>query len=110
MTTRDEVLADTLQMLATLRSDWDEEEITEDLLLLGDLNWQSIQLVVLANTVQQRYGQLFPFEELFAEVSGRGRTDLTVGEWVDFVHQHLGRGEPLPEEELALSWDLEIPD
>ncbi|CAN5352844.1 hypothetical protein BH24GEM3_BH24GEM3_06990 [soil metagenome] len=110
MMTRNDVLDDALQMVASLRSGWDDEEITEEMLLLGDLNWQSIQLVVLANTTQQRYGQTFPFEELFAEVSDRGRQDLTVGEWVDFIHEHLGKGEPLPEEELAMSWDLDALD
>ena len=90
---REEVLADVADLLPTVgenAADWEEHtEITEDTLLLGDLDWGSIEVVILANAMQERYGQLFPFIEWFRGLGRQGRQDISVGDWVDFVHTHL---------------------
>lgn len=88
---RKELLADTIELLRSQDLGWeeDEEEITEDTCLLSDLNWQSIHLVVLANSVQERYQQVFPFSDLLLSVGEGEIRDITVGQWVDFIDEHL---------------------
>jgi len=52
----------------------------------------SLDVVVLGTAVQEHYQQVFPFVELFAQVGQRAMPDIPVGEWVDFIHQHLDAG------------------
>jgi acyl carrier protein len=88
--TRDQVLADTMEMLASQREDWEYSgEITEDTLLLGELGLSSIDVVVLAALVQERYGRELPFQEYYVQTESSGARDVSVGEWVDFVHRAL---------------------
>lgn len=89
---REAVLALVTELLRTLASDAGEDvDVTEDTLILGGMNWQSIEIVVLANEMQQRYEQTFPFAEFFAEVGKRESHDISVREWADFVYANLSR-------------------
>lgn len=108
---RDEVVRDTFRFLQE-RADEQGEDVdpSEDMYLLGDMDWSSLEMVVLANAAQQHYRQHFPFEELFANLAEREHNDLTVREWVDFVYQHLGRGAPLEPGELGLGFDPDALD
>lgn len=91
-TSRDAVLDDLLQRLRRLSGGWEDAgAISEETYLLGDMNWQSINLIVLANEIQEYYSQAFPFSEFFAEVSQKEDKDLSVREWVDFIYGNLQR-------------------
>jgi acyl carrier protein len=84
------VMTDVLNLLNQLSRDWEYSGvITPDTLLFGDLGFESIDAVVLASLVQEHYGQPLPFPQLLAEVGQRDIKDLTIGELVRFVHQHL---------------------
>lgn len=88
--TREEVLEDVLQRVSELSEDIDDYgDIGEDTYLLGNMNWGSIDIVVLANDVQDQYGQVLPFTELFEEIAEREPQDLSIGEFVDFVYKHV---------------------
>jgi acyl carrier protein len=87
---RDEVRADIVLLLRGLADDWEYDgEITEDTRMLADLGFESLDVVVLATVVQDYYHQVLPFPEFFAEIGQRAIGDVTVGEWVTFVCEHL---------------------
>jgi acyl carrier protein len=78
------------ELLAQLASDWDYEgEITAGALLFRDLGFQSLDAVVLGNSLQERFGQLIPYADLLADIGQRELNDVTVGEWAEFTYQHL---------------------
>ena len=87
---REAILADVLELLRTVARDWEfESQLSAGTRLFGDLNFESLDLVVLGAAVQERFGQKFPFPQFFAEIGQREIRDLTVGEWVEFIHAHL---------------------
>jgi acyl carrier protein len=88
--TREEVMADVLYLFRQLADDWEYSgEITPKTFLFADIGLQSLDIVVLAISIQEHYGQVLPFTELFADMGQRGIRDISVGEWVDFVYEHL---------------------
>jgi acyl carrier protein len=88
--TRDEVLTEVLELVHSVVRDWEfDAPVTEQTRLYGDLAFESLDLVVLGAAVQERFGQTFPFSDLFAEIGQREEHDLTIGEWVDFLEKHL---------------------
>ncbi len=92
MKTRAEIRADMFQLLQEMLEDMDYEgELTETTTFLDDLGFESLDVVIMANTLQERYGQTFPFAEFFAEVGERESRDISVGEWIDFLFEHLSR-------------------
>ena len=101
--TREEIMDDVLRLLRQLADDWEyTEEITPQTRFFADMGLASLDVVVLGTAVQEHYGQVLPFTELFAEVGQRAIPDIPVGEWVDFIYEHLNRvlgSEPKPEGE-----------
>lgn len=88
--TRDSIMADVLHLLGQLADDWEYAgEITPETYFFTDMGFESLDIVVLATSIQEQYGQVLPFPELFAEIGQREIRDISVGEWVDFVHKHL---------------------
>jgi acyl carrier protein len=95
-TSREEVLADVVLLLRKVADDWEYSgEITPDTCLIADMGFESLAVVVLGAAVQEHYKQVLPFPKLFAEIGQRERRDVSVGEWADFIHEHLGE-VPLP--------------
>lgn len=92
MTTREAVRDHLIRTLQSMGDEWEEQpEITEETLILGNMNWRSIEVVYLANALQQHYQRPFPFEEFLKQVEAREVRDTTVGEWVDFVTAELNK-------------------
>jgi len=95
--TRDEVLADVLELLQKVARDWEyEAALSADTRLFSDLNLESLDIVVLGSAVQEHFGQRFPFPEFFAELGQRKVGDLTIGDWVGFIHDHLEEDRTMP--------------
>jgi acyl carrier protein len=87
---RETILSDVLELVNQLAEDWEYSgDITPDTLLFADLGFESIDAVVLASFVQERYQQKFPFPELLAELGRRDVKDIRLGELVEFIHLHL---------------------
>ena len=83
---RSEVLDHFLQTLSSMQDEWaDEVHLTEESLIMGNLNWRSIEMVYLANALQMHYGRVFPFEALLQQIEQREEKDISVREWVDFI-------------------------
>ena len=93
MTIDPTVLADVLALIRQLAGDWEYSgTITPDTYLLRDLGMESLDLVVLGTTLQQRYGRM-PFAEYLAEIGERPveERDITVGDLVAYVSAHRQR-------------------
>jgi acyl carrier protein len=90
MIAQTKVLDDVLGLMTQLAGDWEYSAVvTPDTRLLADLNMESLDLVVLGTSLQERYGRL-PFSEFLAEIGRRpveGR-DVSVAELVAFVGRH----------------------
>ena len=87
---RDQILAEVIAHLQTSARDWDfSGRITGETRLFTDLGFESLDAVVLATTMQEKYGHVFPFTELFAAVGQREQKDICVKEWADFIYEHL---------------------
>jgi acyl carrier protein len=92
---REEIMADVLGLLRKLADDWEYTgEITPQTRFFADMGLASLDVVILGTAVQEHYKQVFPFVELFAQVGQRALPDIPVGEWVDFIHQHLQDAAP----------------
>jgi acyl carrier protein len=94
------ILDDVLALMTQLAGDWEYPGvITPGTRLLADLHMESIGLVVLGTSLQERYGRL-PFTEFLTELGQRPveERDVTVEELVAFVNRHItaeGTGRPL---------------
>src|SRR2546423_1115928 len=87
---REEVLADVLQLLQTMNESWEyEKPIGEDTYLLTDLALQSMDVAILGSTIHHEYGRVLPFADFLKETAQSNRQDVTVGEVVDFIYKHL---------------------
>lgn len=89
-TSREAIFKDIVQILGELADDWEYDgAFTEDTLFRGDMGLESLDVVVLAAEVQEHYAQVLPFNHLFSEIGQRELHDITIGEWVDFIDEHL---------------------
>lgn len=85
-----EVLDYVLNLLRELAEDWDYEgEIVEDTLLFRGLNLQSLDVVVLGNSIVEHYNAPIPYADFLADIGLRELNDVSVSEWVEFTHAHL---------------------
>jgi len=89
----EQVLADLKLLLEELKEDWETAEVTRETMILADLDFESIDAVALGGAIQDHYRQKLPFAEYFGQLSERGAQDISVGEIVDFIHEHLRDGE-----------------
>ena len=88
--TRESVENHICGFLTQLANDWGYEgQISSGSLMFAELGLQSLDVVVLGNSLQQHYGKVIPYADLFANVGDRGFRDIAVGEWVNFTYQHL---------------------
>jgi acyl carrier protein len=79
------VLGDVLALMGELAGDWEYEgELTAETGLFGDLGFESLELVILGSSLQERYGQL-PFAEFLTMIGLQGKKDVSIGELVRFV-------------------------
>lgn len=91
--TRENLLNDLIEIVKDMTSDWDiafEDEMTAETRLIDDLEFESIDVVQLIVAIEERFGRRdFPFEDLLME-DGRYVDDVKLGQFVDFLEQHLG--------------------
>lgn len=57
--------------------------------LMADVGLASIELIVLAERLEQHYGRKLPFGPFLAGLRTRGAADLELGELVGFLQQHI---------------------
>ncbi|MHB1555980.1 MAG: acyl carrier protein [Isosphaeraceae bacterium] len=86
---RAEILRDVRAILAEQMGVAPSTAIDEETQFFADLGLASIDAVVLGEALQQHYGRPLPFGELMAEIGRRTDRDLTIGELVGFLQEHL---------------------
>ena len=65
------------------------DAVTPDTQVFADLGLASIDLVVLAERLEARYGRRLPFGPFLKGLRDRGANDLAVGELVAFLQAHV---------------------
>lgn len=94
MTSQPTIMADVLEMLDQLARDWEYSgTITADTLLFEDLGFESLDIVVLGTSIQEKYDTLMPFAEFLIDLGQREVRDVSVGELVGFVQQQIAARE-----------------
>ena len=77
-------------MIKEVRQDWDfSAELTERSGLFRDIGFESIDAVALGSAIEEHYDQSMPFAEFLTKANERKAEDITVGELVDFLMEHL---------------------
>ncbi|MEI6126777.1 MAG: phosphopantetheine-binding protein [Pseudomonadota bacterium] len=88
---RESIFKTVAGMIQQMQGDWEYAgEITDDTFLVSDLGFESLDIVVLGETIQQHYEAVMPFSQFLADVGQREVRDISVGECVAFTHKHLG--------------------
>jgi acyl carrier protein len=91
--TREQIQTYILQSLEKLAQDCDYSgTLGPDTLLMTQLNFESLDLVVLGVSIQEHYGVQLPFAEFLAMIGQREQQDISVTDLVDFLHAQLSAG------------------
>jgi acyl carrier protein len=90
--TSNEVPSQMVAILEDMTGDWDlelDKGIDLETQLIRDLEFESIDIVEMVVTIEQKLGKRnIPFEELLM-VDGRYVDDLSVGQIADFVARYV---------------------
>ncbi len=88
---RGQLQADIAGILESMTADWDTSfagGVGPQTRLIGDLSFESIDVVQFIVALEEHFNRRdFPFEQLLMK-DGRYVEELTVGEVVEFLHQH----------------------
>jgi acyl carrier protein len=91
---RARILRDLVAMLEDMTSDWDtefDEAIGPQTRLIGDLEFESIDVVQFILGIEELYRRKkLPFERLIMR-DGRYVSEILVGDAVDFLHEELNK-------------------
>jgi len=79
-----------LLLLQDLRDDWEYSgEITEQTQIFADLGLESVDAVALGAAIEEEFDQTLPYPEFLARLRDRGRSDISIGDFLDFLMAHL---------------------
>jgi acyl carrier protein len=84
-----EILGDIASILSTQLGVQSSGSIDLETRFFADLGLASIDAVVLGEAIQNHYNRPLPFNDLMAEIGRRTDRDLSIGELVAFVSEHL---------------------
>ena len=74
-----------------VNEDWIEDfEITAETSFNNDLELESIELVLIAEKIQQHFGQSIDFNRWLSSFNLDQMIELTVGQLTEFVDQQIG--------------------
>jgi acyl carrier protein len=85
---------DVIEILGELTADWDDlglnAPIGPDTAIVAELGFESLDVVYLVTSIEERYGRRdMPFEQLLM-VDGSYVTDLTVKQIAQFLQEQIG--------------------
>jgi acyl carrier protein len=84
-----EILDDIASILSSQLGVQSSGSIDLETRFFADLGLASIDAVVLGEAIQNHYNRPLPFNVLMAEIGRRTDRDLSIGELVAFVSEHL---------------------
>ena len=100
--TRESIVATVVARVSEMMIDWEREysgELGADTYLVSELEFSSMDLVMLVVEIQQCYHRYdLPWEDLFAP-DGRYVDDVQVAQIADFLNRHLVSREGVGEAE-----------
>ena len=86
---RQDILNDVIKIITEMTQDWENElsgQISGETRLIGDLGFESIDVVMLTGEIHRHYKRKkFPFERLFIS-QGRYVDDVQVSALADFLY------------------------
>jgi acyl carrier protein len=78
------------KIINSLKDEWEYSgEITPDTSLFTDLDFESIDAVVLGSMIEEYYNRPFPFAEYLASIGEKEVRDIKVKDLVSFIYQNL---------------------
>ncbi|MCL6583644.1 MAG: acyl carrier protein [bacterium] len=78
------------KIISSLKDEWEYSgEITPETSLFTDLDFESIDAVVLGSMIEEHFNRSFPFAEYLASVGEKEVRDIKVKDLVNFIHQNL---------------------
>ena len=91
----DEKILNDLVVVMKEMTDWEYSgPISRETKFFADLGYESVDAVFFGGALEDHYGQRFPFGEFLEKQEELGRTDMSLGELVDFVRGHLDGSSP----------------
>ncbi|MFO0806645.1 MAG: acyl carrier protein [Gemmataceae bacterium] len=84
----EQILNDLDAVVAATWPDRDFPPVDMESKAFADLGLASIDLVVLAERLEQRYGKKLPFGAFLKTLRDRGADDVSIGDLVNFLEQH----------------------
>lgn len=88
----DTITKDVLKILTELREDWEYPgEITAATGIFRDLEFESIDAVALGSAIEDHYNRSLPFAEYLMKATQRKAPDITIGDLVEFLSEHLNK-------------------
>jgi acyl carrier protein len=88
MKTRPELVDDLADLLRSFGGREYSGSIGPATRFFADLGFSSIDAVVLAESLEERYDQKFPFHEFLAELRERQVMDIEIGDLASFLERH----------------------
>ena len=89
MRSSEQVLVDLDAVVRRTFADRDfPDDVTSETRVFADLGLASIDLVVLAEKLEQHYGRKLPFGAFLKGLRDRHADDIAVGELVEFLRPH----------------------
>ncbi|MEW5801873.1 MAG: phosphopantetheine-binding protein [bacterium] len=80
-------------IISSLKDEWEYSgEITPETSLFTDLDFESIDAVVLGSMIEEHYNRPFPFAEYLASIGEQEVRDIKVKDLVSFIYQNLSNG------------------
>jgi acyl carrier protein len=89
VTAKAEILGDIASILSTQLGVQSSGSVDLETRFFADLGLASIDAVVLGEAIQNHYNRPLPFNDLMAEIGRRTDRDVSIGELVAFVSEHL---------------------
>jgi acyl carrier protein len=88
--TPDQLYRDLAEVMTSAFPDRDlPSDVSPGTRVFADLGMASIELVVLGERLEQRYGRKLPFGPFLASLRNSGADDLQLGDLVAFLQKHV---------------------
>lgn len=87
---RETIFSSISEIVSSLKDEWEYSgKITPETFLFSELEFESIDAVVLGSMIEEHYKRAFPFAEYLATLGEQEIRDVKMKDLVDFVYQNL---------------------
>jgi acyl carrier protein len=87
---REAIFGSISEIISSLKDEWEYSgNITPETSLFTELEFESIDAVVLGSMIEEHFKQSFPFAEYLASLGEQGVDDIKVKDLIDFVYLNL---------------------